>query len=49
MTQIKLTENEPNIHALYDPEPEKYGFSGEIFVTRFKNVYNVMKFFVERE
>ncbi len=37
------------IHAQYDPNLEEHGFNGEIFVTRFKNVHNIIKFLVEKD
>ena len=37
------------IHASYELEPEIRGFEGEIFITRFKNVYDVVKLLVEKD
>ncbi len=36
------------IHAPYVANPEYYGFKGDIFITRFRNVYNITKLLIDK-
>ena len=37
------------LHAPYKAEPEINGYVGDIFITRFKNVYEIVKSLVEKD